>query len=368
MIEDLELIDFTNNALEAMYDTMESEEFLNEHEAEAIYKTLVTKLNGIPFCDYLKRYVYRKAELPGTWNTISDDDYVCMILSSFEENAAPMSFEPTTAKRTAMVRNWLRQGMVTRKTVLILGFGLRMTDEEVDDFLTKALREPQLNPKDPLEAICWYCFKNRLRFSAFQRLWKGAATGEGASVPVEEDTQRLRAILYSVKTEEELLRYVRALFTADGQLKSGLTALRFFEELLGMLGEGEALDPEKLLYETIPRDQHGNLITMKGSSLSDLFSSKRLSRQRISRIRTGKSSVNRFDLITLNFLVYGGKEIPLAQRRYIEFIETTDQILLKCGMGPVSAANPYECCLMMCMLSDDPVDTCAEVLSMSYGD
>ena len=237
MIEDLELIDFTNNALEAMYDTMESEEFLNEHEAEAIYKTLVTKLNGIPFCDYLKRYVYRKTELPGTWNTISDDDYVCMILSSFEENAAPMSFEPTTAKRTAMVRNWLRQGMVTRKTVMILGFGLRMTDEEVDDFLTKALREPQLNPKDPLEAICWYCFKNRLRFSAFQRLWKGAATGEGASVPVEEDTQRLRAILYSVKTEEELLRYVRALFTADGQLKSGLTALRFFEELLGMLGE-----------------------------------------------------------------------------------------------------------------------------------
>ena len=52
--------------------------------------------------------------------------------------------------------------------------------------------------------------------------------------------------------------------------------------------------------------------------------------------------------------------------RYRRFIESTDAILNTASMGALYVANPYECFILMCMLSDDPLGTYADVWERSY--
>jgi hypothetical protein len=49
-------------------------------------------------------------------------------------------------------------------------------------------------------------------------------------------------------------------------------------------------------------------------------------------------------------------------------MDSTNHILLECGMGELYPANPYECFLMMCMVSDGPLATYADVWELSYAE
>ena len=53
-------IDFTERAYDSMYDVVDDVNF-REHDAELIYKALASRLRAIPFCNYLKRYIYKKS-------------------------------------------------------------------------------------------------------------------------------------------------------------------------------------------------------------------------------------------------------------------------------------------------------------------
>ncbi len=98
------------------------------------------------------------------------------------------------------------------------------------------------------------------------------------------------------------------------------------------------------------------------------FAGKRFSRQRIHGILKGETEVNRFDLITLNFFVFSQKteEYKSAESLYGSFIDSTNEILEKCFLGPLYIANPYECFILMCLLSGDPLGTYADVWELSY--
>lgn len=41
--------------------------------------------------------------------------------------------------------------------------------------------------------------------------------------------------------------------------------------------------------------------------------------------------------------------------RYHHFIEEAQRILKKCGMSEIYIVNPYECFLLMCLLTDCPL-------------
>ena len=75
-------------------------------------------------------------------------------------------------------------------------------------------------------------------------------------------------------------------------------------------------------------------------------------------------------MITLNFLIYAEQadSIPNAKKRYSQFIESTNQILHSCSMGPLYVTNPYECFVLMCILSVSPLETYADVMEMSYSE
>ena len=126
-------------------------------------------------------------------------------------------------------------------------------------------------------------------------------------------------------------------------------------------------DVEKFICCGVPMDSNGNLKKFSASTLAKHFSSKRLSRQHLREINQGKADIDRFDLITLNFFVISQDDsITNNQKRFSAFLDSTNEILNACAMGELYIANPYECFLLLCSLSDYPLGAYADVLEKSF--
>ena len=72
--------------------------------------------------------------------------------------------------------------------------------------------------------------------------------------------------------------------------------------------------------------------------------------------------------MTLNFFIFS-QDVKYAEdnkNRYIAFVDSTNEILSECMMGEMYVTNPYECFLLMCILSDCPLATYADVWEMSF--
>lgn len=384
-------LDFTNVAWESLYETVDDIMFKNM-DAKLIYDSLEKKLKFISFGDYLKRYIYRKAELDTPFDEVTDQTYQQIIRYSFSDNSTPQSFEITSAKLSALSKNWLNQKTVKRKVVFILGFGLNMSVDDVNMFLTKALREPGINPKDPFEVICWYCYKNGYGFHKYEKLWDIYCNNNiedmTINVAYSDYTIGLRSSMQSINDEYALMLYLTRLKVNGNTSFISMTTKDCFmklydesRELIAKLyNETEddkktytkdditESDFEKIICAAIPVDRHGNLTPSKASSLNEQFQGRRFSRQHIGEVLTGKSDISRFDLITLNFFIFSqrAEEYDNANKRFTEFLESTNNILLKCYMGKLYVQNPYECFVLMCILSEDPLGTYADVWELSY--
>ncbi len=420
-------LNFSEKAWETFYDVVDDASFLTE-DARLIYDQLKNKLRITPFGEHLKRYVYKKANLSGSYSDVPLKEYQGIIRRSFADNHTPYSFQPTTAKFGALSKNWLTQPTVKRRTVLILGFGLNMSEEEVNMFLTKVLREKKLNPKDPFEVICSYCYKNRLNYLYFDKYFRRfndlLLSSTVALTPKNnEKTENVRDRMNRVRSEEELMEYLmdfRA-FGLKGSIFS-VTAREHFDALYdkarSLIAENytisskeaqnekarirqrelerdvrkfdyekqaevrkirndyrvykmediSAADIETAICSSVPTDENYNLKAAKLSALNRQFAGKRFSRQHIRQIFSGEIEIDRFDLITLNFFIftYDLDESLGAQQRYWKFLESTDEILMACSMGKMDVENPYECFLLMCMFSNYPLATYADVIEMSY--
>jgi hypothetical protein len=347
-------------------------------------------------------------------------DYQEIILDSFRDRHTPASFEPTTAKLSALSKNWLTQQTVSRQVVLLLGFGLGMSTEDVNDFLYKALHEAGLNMLDPLETICFYCYEHGYGYYKFEQLrqqWQelkpeeAASSRAGEEIRPPRDDAELMACLRTMKGEKGTSRAAEASYAAFMKLYEEARKLiaeqynreageenklrvnelreqmdrndRLYEEEKQeriRKAEGERKqwiaeeitesDLEHILCSAIPTDRHGNLVPAKKSTLNRQFEGKRFSRKHLNMIIHREKEVERFDLITMNFLIHSEKtdRTPNAKKRYIDYIESTNGILESCGMGPLYVANPYECFVLMCILSVSPLETYADVMEMSYGE
>lgn len=419
--------DLTNYGWEALYGAVDNERFCSE-EAQLIYNTLNEKLRAIPFGAYLKRYIAQKADLGDNYEEIPLDDYKQIIKDSFKDNCTPKAFpfEETSAKIGALIKNWLTQYTVSRSTVLLLGFGLNMSYEDVNEFLTKALFEYALNPKNPFEVICYYCYKNHYNYLKLEDLWGKyealSASKAYTQVTGNEYTVNVRDTMYGIKDEKSLLEFLSGLKTFDKQSKFSITAKSQFDRLYSKAKEliakiyneteeekyeriiiekrrqysdndrlydyeknqriekiksarhiftAEEItesDIEKIICSAIPLDKHGNLTPAKKSKLNKQLSGKRFSRQRINKIVNGEIPVDRFDLITLNFFIHS-QQLDNSRNnneRYWRFLDETNKILNVCSMGELYIQNPYECFLLMCILSEEPLSTYSDVIEMAY--
>ena len=417
--------DFTGKAWDALYDAVDSTYF-QDKDADLIYSVLERRLKFIPFGEYLKRYIYRKTGLSDPYESVPLSIFEQIIKDSFADNNTPSSFVPTTAKLSALSKNWLTQQIVKRKVVFLLGFGLSMSAEDVNEFLTKALREQGINAKDPFEVICWYCYRNGYGFLKFERLWQIFLDTPSNALDIgmlySDLTIGARNAVNSINSDASLISFVSKLKTTDNTIRLSVTAGRAFEKLFEKARELVAMiyneeeeshhrdevaryqaallnndrisetelqsrisrkkeqikvysadditesDLEHIISSAIPVDKHGNLTPGKASKLNAQFAGKRFSRQHISDILAGKAEVTRFDLITLNFFIYSQTldEYSNSKKRYISFVESTNKLLDQCSLGELYISNPYECFVLMCILSDDPLGTYADVWEMSY--
>jgi len=138
---------FTMKAWDRMYDAVDHQYF-QEMDADLIYQALEKELKPVPFGDYLKRYIFRKAGMTGSFREVPLRDYQTIITDAFRDHHTPASFTPTSVKLSALSKNWLTQQSVKRQVVLLLGFGLGMSADDVNEFLYKALHEPMRHGTD----------------------------------------------------------------------------------------------------------------------------------------------------------------------------------------------------------------------------
>ena len=94
MEEHREGLDFTMKAWDVLYDSVDDERF-RDADAETIYDALSARELLVSFGDYLKRYICEKAELNGSEDQLTLNDYQTMIRDSFADRGTPRSFRET---------------------------------------------------------------------------------------------------------------------------------------------------------------------------------------------------------------------------------------------------------------------------------
>lgn len=415
---------------ELMFTVKREEEFYNASELDqfklmdyqVIFDLLLKKMNPIPFSDYLKRYIYLKAQMTGNYKEIGDDVYQKYIIESFRKTDTPPSFTPTSSKISALAKNWLKQPAVSRNTVFLLGFGLEMSADEVSEFLKKGILEGDFYFKNPREVIFKHCYENRYGYKKACELLNAYEeyTQTFYENLLDEKTVGARRIFSSVKDSQELVKLL-AKHNLTIDKVTGTTAKNQFEalyndcrkiiakskqteydrdyeeklsDLKGNLLRNRRLfdfekkkeienyrtsrkvftieditesDVEKHLCSGTPVDKNGNLTKISSSALSVHFAKKRLSKQHLTDINTGKSEPDRFDLITLKFFIVAEKnQNEPANTRWWNFVEETNEMLNECSMGELYIANPYDAFLQLCMLSEVPLATYDSVIEKSF--
>ena len=379
--------EFTRIAVRKIHSVVTSEDFA-DMDVECIFDFLYSEMEMVSFRDYLRRYIYERAEMVEPFGDVPDETYRTIITDSFKQNNAPHSFEPTSVKWGTMVKRWLEQKNVQRSTILLLGFGLRMSDGDVADFLTKVLKEESLRLDDPWEAVCWYCFKNDLPYAKAMELM-AQYQGDGVRVPLLSANRMTEDKLRQNCTEKNLLVWLTQLKKAKTEERHADIRAACFEELyrgcqetiaalyrddeLWHNGDGcvraediGLADIERILYDGVPVTKNGNLQKMSKSLLNEQFQQRRITRQRLEELLKGSAQADRFDLITLQFLISSQTEDEDPQRRCRLFLDAANAVLERCGMMKMYPVNPYEAFVMMCLLTELPLVSFYDVWQLSY--
>ena len=380
--------EFTRKAAQRFRQVVSLDGF-EEEDADVIFHYLYKEMELVSFGDHLKRYIYERAGLEEPFGEVTQDIYRDIVVESFHETSTPKSMNPTSTKLTSLVNNWLTQASVKRETVFLLGFGLKMTADDVSDFLTRVLREQDYDFHNPEEVIYWYCYMKQLGYHKAEEYKKryGELEPDGSYT----EAAKVYTGALCLDTEDKLFQYLAYLKAGtDDPMSEKSMAFREFVRLLTEAkkiiadmyqGDEEEKDRgkiwtvdditdsdvEKVICSGIPVNKMGNLRKMSASILAKHFSQKRFSRQRINSILNHKFPVERFDLITLEFFIVSQEkqdEDPYVRYRY--FLDEIQEVLHKCGMSEIYIVNPYECFLLMCLLTDCPLAVFADIWEMYY--
>lgn len=359
--------------------------------AEGVLGLLLDDMEIVVFSDYLKRYIRLNTVFEEERSKLEDSFYEGTIRASFRERKAPFSFTPSNKRPGAYVNSWLNSKTVSRNTIFVLGFGLDMSDTDVSDFLTKVLKESDFDFNIPEEVIYWYCYHFHYRYRKATELL--AYMESIPEVPfTEQDTGiEWKSIIersdFDTQAERYLKQYLAHLKMLGSVQKREQETYEVFMKLyercrnivadeINMVESRESpvkgeditdAQLEREIYCGIPNED-GNIKKMQSSLLSEVFQDYRINRQRFFVLKTRKRKVNRFDLITLEFFIYCSEnvETDTVYYYYPGFIKTVNEILGRCGMGGLYSVNPYETFILLCLLSEDPLQVFSAVWHMSF--
>ena len=122
---------FTNTAIRRFYDTIDSEQFKDEKK-EKIFEYLTGEMEIVPFNDQLKRYLYEKNEMQEAFRSVTNEQYVALILDGFEKNDCLASVGAKTKQEMKRKANrWIAAESVKREGIFQMVFGLDMDDQTI---------------------------------------------------------------------------------------------------------------------------------------------------------------------------------------------------------------------------------------------
>ena len=376
--------DYTKKSVINLNRVINSKQF-EQMDSETIFQYLQTQMEVVSFGDYLRRYIYEEAQIPGSFELIREEYYISYISECFEMNRAPHSFSPVQSRWRNIIKRWLSCQSVQRDTVFLLGFGLNMTDQDVSMFLTKVIKEQDFRLNDPRETVFWYCFHHGFPYHVANSLLHEF---EEMKVPIVDKSSFWTSVASSIQVYlsnrnmlEEYLAFLKTRHN-DPENQVSEEFKNIFERAVIAVRQtaheddrdfstGDYLtgasDIEAALCSGMPRTVSKNLVSITKSVLSAQFQKKRLSRQRLSRLLRKETEADRFDLITLLFLVYAvSEELDSPTERYLHYIDEVNAVLRRCDMWEIYPVNPYESFVLMCLLTETPLAVYNDVWEMSF--
>ena len=362
-----------NNKLRALEEELRGSELFSP----LIYDEMRTEIRAIPFGDYLKRYIYVNSSLSGHFREVPVKEYRQILMDTFRENGVPATIEKSETRLATVTGRWLEQYKVGRETVLLLGFGLGMMEEEVDSFLTDALHDHAMHPDDPLEGICRHCYARRYSFSRMQllrslleedpetwktRLEKGTpGSGFHAERMIHDDLALLRR-LAAAGQPTPMIRKTREVFTVLYDQVCAKIAKEMNKERSAVT----CSDVERHFCPITRLDAHGNMVMKLHRDLRPILEGKRMSRHRAYLLLNRQLEPARHDILNLLFFLRAEEDAWAEPRqRLTQFVDRADRLLGECGFSPVYTADPYECLLMLSLLSEDPMGFYLDVLEQA---
>lgn len=360
------------------------DESFSSMDADAIFAALSRSIRVVPFHEYLKRYLYEKAEIMIPFSEVPLQEYQDMIKEAFHDTGTPCSFLPVTTKLHQAIKNWLTRDDVTRESVLLLGFGLYMTAEDVNAFLTKGLHSAVLDPDDPMEAICLYCYQHEYKFAKYlqlKSLYDAMDTTVEKALIAEHQPMNRRESLQIIEEDEALLnRLLEKKGKGDltpTKSRAADTFRQLYAEAQQTLSQQEKVNSlgfsgpralEKVLSAAVPVNADGNLVRESKTQTYSEFARKRITRQRLHRILSGSQLPTRYDLLTLQFYLFSNSLTDVNDRKEAmnHFIRESNRMLASCGFGGIYAADPFDAFLLLCILSCDPLGSYSDVMEAAY--
>lgn len=386
---------YTDNNLMKMK-SLEKEYYLNQ-DAKTIFDALKSQLVPVSFGMRLKRYIrnHEKELFPGSPDEYPMEKYRKLIIQKFDDHHVPNSFEETSSTLMQSVKNWLEANSVDRNVVFLLGFAFQMPIKDVNDMLLNGLQQEGINAKSPREVICYWCYKNKYPFEQYKSFEAEYDNLEPSGndwlvLSMYGETVYHRNELLNIRTDEDLIKYLAGLKTEENEPIYSVTAKKHYEalyketqilvsELMNHTAEytksrtyapsdiTEA-DIETIISAAIPRQNNGNLVKASLADIHKQVADRRFTRQRANNILKGKTEINRFDLITLCFLNHALNidrfKTPAAA--YEAYIRNVNKILDDCYLAHIYPGNLYECMILLCMLTEDPLANYSEIYEYAY--
>lgn len=378
----MDRLDITDNAWATIFRTIQNPDFFTMDD-QHIYDCLLKQLTPVPFCTFLKRFLYCQAGLAGDLEAVPLSEFIDILVYAFQDNCAPASFQGETVSIRQNATSWLSQKSARRTTALLLGFGLGLTVAEVNSCLTKAMRTQELALENPFELCCAYCYAHGYRYPKFNALWKQYEKMDAD--PAEAGKITLEGICDDSTLLTTMCRLKDRTGTPVLYTRSKAVFVRLYDTARDIIAESyndtscmndvytrdkiTPRDLEMVISSAIPVSDKGNLIPSAKSTLGEAFDGRFFNRQRISEILSDRVPADRFDILTLHFFICATETLKANETprtRFERFHSEGNLLLGECGLGEIYPANPYEAFLLMCTICDAPLSSYADVWEKAY--
>lgn len=305
------------------------------------------------------------------------------------------------------IKNWFADkrpisGSRSRELVYLLCFALDFTLDDVTEFFLKVYFECPFNFRDHHEAVYYYCFANRLKYSEAKRIIEQADSILDTHVPdtpATEFTHMIGTALKNIHTEEELLSYIEK--NSREFFRNNRTAYRYAAELIEETTElavkmytmeiteneprnlNRKANIDLLLFQMLGADvlqYSGEQSFAKAADLPDTVKSNFPLKMQLSNIKNGKPvsyESLRKALILLSFYRYfaslfydnrNDKSFCSLEEDFENFVYETDDLLYSCGYPKLYIRNPYDWLIMHCAFNEYPLDEFKEAINRYYID